>query len=623
VKLLGLVVLLTALSVSAASAGRRQEAGWIVFASNRTETLIPTEVRAFDLTRGRSTRVSILPRNLPEDMVWSPNGRALAYVDGVSDLYVLQPRGSLRRIARRLGAADERFSWSHDGRQIAYLGRDRGRLSVYVVRANGRGLRLVARRIADAPRVVSGGALAWSPEDRKLAIVASRRGRHHLVILDLRTGRIRPLSSGRGVPTSPGWSPDGGRIAFQAQVPGERAVVRTVGRRGGTLRNVHRAGGIPLWSPNGRRLAVDEKHSLWIYEDGVARLVATHPPISDPPVWSPDSRRLVLRSGEQLVIAEAARRKTRRLVRDVRRFYLESSPAWIGPNRIVYVGHRRDPGDLDLHLVREDGSGARALTVNGVGEFDPAWSPDGRFVAYSRARGKASDVWVIGSDGGGARRVVADAGSPTWSPDGTRIAVERAGDIWVAALDGSPPAQLTSGPETDADPDWSPRADEIAFSRTQPVLAMPRDIHAVRVADGRIRKITDESAADEGCFGRRASEPAWSPDGSHIAYELEEGGSSTCSPSRGHQVKIYAVGADGTGRRFVTDGGYWDALSDDGALTPSWSSDGARIFFVSSVSDTAPEYAKWSRIGVVSADGGRHTLITPKSYTAYTPDARG
>jgi hypothetical protein len=90
VKLVGLVVLLAALSVSAASAGRRQEAGSIVFASNRTETLIPTEVRAFDLTRRRSTRVSIVPRNLPEDMVWSPNGRALAYVDGVSDLYVLQ-----------------------------------------------------------------------------------------------------------------------------------------------------------------------------------------------------------------------------------------------------------------------------------------------------------------------------------------------------------------------------------------------------------------------------------------------------------------------------------------------------------------------------------------------------
>ena len=622
-KIVGLVVLLAALSVSAASAGRRQEPGLIVFASNRTATLIPTEVRAFDLTRGRSTRVGIVGSNRMEDEVWSPDGRSFAYVDDVSNLYVVRPGGSPRRIAHRLGEADKRFAWSHDGRRIAYLGRDRGRLSVYVVRTNGRGLRRVARRIADAPDVVPGSSLAWSPDDRKLAIVASRRRRHPLVILDLRSGHIRPLSTGRGVPSSPDWAPDGGRIAFQAQVPGERAVVRTIELRGGTLRNVHRGGGIPLWSPNGRRLAVDQKHSLWIYEDGAARLVATHRPISDPPVWSPDSRRLVLRSGEQLVVAEAARRKTRRLVREVRRFYPESSPAWIGPNRIVYVGHRRDPGDLDLHLVREDGSGARALTANGVNEFDPAWSPDGRLVAYSRARGKASDVWVIGSDDGGARRVVADAGSPTWSPDGTRIAVERAGDIWLAALDGSPPVQLTSGPETDADPNWSPRADEIAFSRTQPVLAMPRDIHAVRVADGRIRNITDESAANEGCFGHRASEPSWSPDGSRIAYELEERGSSTCSPSRGHQVKIYAVGADGTGRRFVTDGGYWDALSDDGALTPSWSSDGARIFFVSSVSDTAPEYAKWSRIGVVSANGGRHTLITPASYTAYTPDARG
>jgi Tol biopolymer transport system component len=70
----------------------------------------------------------------------------------------------------------------------------------------------------------------------------------------------------------------------------------------------------------------------------------------------------------------------------------------------------------------------------------------------------------------------------------------------------------------------------------------------------------------------------------------------------------------------VTNGGYLDATSDDGALTPTWSPDGSQIAFVSSIHDREPDYEARSRIGTVSAAGGAFLLITPRSYWAYDPD---
>jgi Tol biopolymer transport system component len=606
------------LSVAPTAVGSEQERGLIVFASGRTATLIPTEARVVDLATGRSRSVGVVPEQSSQG-AWAPDGRALAYVDELGSLYVVRPGQRPRRLAGRFGETDDRPAWSDSGRKLAFFGRDHKRLSVYVVRANGAHLRQVARRIADAPDELPGRGLAWSPDGRKLAIVASRGRRYRLVVADLRTRRLRSPRTGRGRPSDLDWSPDGRRIAFRAQVPGERAVVRTIDLTSDAVRHVHAGHGTPLWSPDGRALAIDEKHRLLVRRGGrPAHLVATHEPISSPPVWSPDSRRLVFVSRRQLVVAEAARRRTRRLLRESRAF-LVGAAAWAAADRVVYVGRRHDPGDLDIHLVREDGSGVRALTANDVGERQPAWSPDGRLIAFTRGRGRtASDVYVMNADGSAQRRLVLDASAPSWSHDGRRLAFVRDGDIWMVASDGSEATQLTAGPESDSRPDWSPRGDEIAFAR-DPDRATS-EIYAIDVTTRTVRRITSESAYNVGCFGHSAWSPAWSPDGRRIAYEVESGGSLECTPSRGHEVSIHTVGADGTGRSFVTNGGYLDAISDDGALTPTWSPDGTQIAFVSSIHDREPDYEARSRICIVSEAGGPFLLITPRSYLAHDPD---
>ena len=194
----------------------------------------------------------------------------------------------------------------------------------------------------------------------------------------------------------------------------------------------------------------------------------------------------------------------------------------------------------------------------------------------------------------------------------------RGGDIWTTAIDGTDTRRLTEGPEMDTAPDWSLRGDEIAFARDPDPGTS--EIYAVDVGTGAVRRVTSESTHNVGCFVHQAWAPVWSPDGRRIAYEVERGGSSTCTPSRGHDVSVHTIVADGTARLFVTAGGYHDAIGDDGALTPTWSPDGARVAFISSVRDQVPEYELRSRIGTVAANGGPFRLVTPRSYKAYDPD---
>jgi TolB protein len=599
------VLAFLALALPAAGGGGVQQTGLIVFASTRTSALIPQEVRSIDLRTGRSRRVGIVRLSDVRQTAWSPGGRALAWTDDEGDVYVARPGGRRVRIVRGRADPERALVWSPSGRLVAFLGPPRPRRVLFVVRAAGGGLRRIAYRAIDR--------VAWSPDEHLLALT----GRHRLAVVQLRSrGMLRILPTGRGRPEDLAWSPDGRRIAFRAQVPGERATIRTIDLATGTVRRVLRGGGMPFWSPDGRKLAVDDKHRLRVVGVG---LVATHPGVRTEPVWSPDSDRLVFWSGRDLVVVSAQSRRTRRLTRELKRYWLTVEPTWSRSGRIVYVGYRRDPQDFDLHVVRPDGSGVRALTTNAVGEREPAWAPDGRRIAYTRSRGRLnSDVYVMNADGSGQRRVVGDGASPSWSPGGARLAFERGGDIWTAGLDGAEPVRITNGPERDSQPDWSPLGDEISFAR-DPVVGTS-EIYVIHVATSAVRRITTESTRNVGCYGNSAWAPAWSPDGSWIAYEVERGGSSVCAGSRGHDVFVHVVQADGSGRRFVTDGGYRDSIEDDGALTPTWSPDGSEIAFVSSLArgDAPPG----GRLGIVAASGGTFRLMTPSSYSVYAPDWR-
>jgi TolB protein len=216
--------------------------------------------------------------------------------------------------------------------------------------------------------------------------------------------------------------------------------------------------------------------------------------------------------------------------------------------RAAYVG------ESGVHVMNSDGTRDRLIADDpGATYIDVAWSPDGRFLAASRAEGSESDVVVMDVNGRNLRELTHGAGLKfhlAWSPDGTRIAfahetMTRDGrfenSLHVIDLDGTRERQLTGTHAIVTYPAWSPDGAQIAFSRRlRPANgeATPYDppwdiwIMSADGTDG--RPLVAEPDWNE-------LSPAWSPDGTQIVFV----GQATDG------FGIYVVNADGTGSRRI------------------------------------------------------------------------
>ena len=222
----------------------------------------------------------------------------------------------------------------------------------------------------------------------------------------------------------------------------------------------------------------------------------------------------------------------------------------------------------DVWRLRADGS-ERVLLARGARE--PAWSSDGRRLAVVRdeinpANGyHYSAIWTMDADGGNQRQLTPVGSSylhPAWSPDGRSLAVAtyqglHARQIITMSADGSFGPDTMFAPVVQAwpvrsnqraglgAPAWSPDGESIAYTRKveyEPVKmaeeTTPIDESAIYVArkDGSDER---QLTAD----GALASSPAWSPDGSRIAYlsRRDRNGHG----GRGGSAEVYVMRADG------------------------------------------------------------------------------
>ena len=226
----------------------------------------------------------------------------------------------------------------------------------------------------------------------------------------------------------------------------------------------------------------------------------------------------------------------------------------------------------DICTVNADGSARRRLTYDKWIDSYPAWSPDGRKLAFTGNLGR-NVIYVMNGDGTGRRRLTPRRGSdafPAWSPDGRTIAFDNdvSGEIDLMSPDGTGRRRLTT--QSASLPNWSPDGKRIAFvSRDGRKLALTSgDIYVID-ADGSGRRL----------LTRDATFPAWSPDGRRIAFIRNKLRWSK-------YVAIWVINADGSGEHLLRSDS-----EEGGGL--SWSPDGTRIAFTSD-----------SAIYTTNADGG-------------------
>lgn len=229
---------------------------------------------------GSQRRAVVRAEGMQFDADWSPDGREVVYRDSSGEqpdeLYSVAVEDSGRVNLTRDPAGDWSPAWSPDGAQIAFASDREGELRIFVMGADGSGVRRVTEIWGEYP--------AWSPDGEQIAFASYAGGtgptgdpNYDLFVVNTDASGLRRLTEGPAYDMYPTWSPDGARIAFEstratpadfegpARDPERTAdfdvfVVDADGGEPENLsRDVHGLQKFPDWSPDGRWLAVDEE----------------------------------------------------------------------------------------------------------------------------------------------------------------------------------------------------------------------------------------------------------------------------------------------------------------------------------------------------------------------------
>ena len=394
---------------------------------------------------------------------FSPDGTQVAFAwDGEKqdngDIYVKQIGIEPPYRLTNDPAMDYSPAWSPDGRLIAFL-RDLspGKTAIMLIPQRGGSERIVTELNGTLQPLPFGPYLSWTPDSKWLVAATSTAGQHGrgLHLYSTETGEERPLTNPpieEVGDTAPAVSPDGRTLVFSRVSPDLFNV---------TLWLLHLGEG---YKPLGKEEKVQTGNMTNV---GAA--------------WLPDSSGFVFSSGTgtnfglwRLAVSNGAIPK---------RINLDASNASepaisrLG-NRLAFATEKYNLNIWRVDLKgpgRKPGVPLRFISSTQIEQY-PAYSPDGRRIAFMSDRSGTQEIWVCDSDGFKATQLTSFGGAaiygPSWSPDSQTIALTVAQkgmkeDVYVIGANGGLPRRLTTNPAEDKWPYWSHDGKWIYFSSTR------------------------------------------------------------------------------------------------------------------------------------------------------------
>ncbi|HEX3129356.1 MAG TPA: protein kinase, partial [Thermoanaerobaculia bacterium] len=326
--------------------------------------------------------------------------------------------------------------------------------------------------------------------------------------------------------TQPAFSPDGQTIAFRSERPGAAGAaggdtggIFLMGATGESVRRLADFGFNPAWSPDGKEVAV-----------------ATESVATSPWIRTSQSRifRLDVATGERHPVGE----------------FDAVQPSWSpGGKRIAYWGSLPGVATRAVFTVPVSGGGEPVqVTTDSALNWNPVWSPDGRYLYYVSDRGGSMNLWRVRIDEDSGKADGEPQPVTTPSPWSSLLSLSKDGrQILYATVDNrnllektdlapgtfeplGPPKPVTEESKAFRFIEVSPDGKRLAFDTSVP----QEDLFILDLEGGGIRRLTDDPAKDR--------IPRWSPDGSRLIFYSNRSG----------HFDLWTIRSDGSGLEPVT-----------------------------------------------------------------------
>jgi len=527
----------------------------------------------------------------------SPDGRTLA-IDLLGTLWTMPAAGGVAKPITGIAMDARQPSWSPDGTHIGFQAYWTSTWQIWTVKADGTDLRPVTSSPYDDREP------AWSPDGRRIAFSSDRSGSYDVWTLTLASGEVKQVTSDPSNEFYPSWK-GSGEIAFvsdRRDKPGVYAI--GVDASGASERLIAAADGAvaaPAFGPDGSTVAFN------VIADGRSRLMVSAPSggdrnIADPdedvfpfrPQWVSPSEVLYTADGKikrRSVSGGAAR--IVELTADISFARSEFTPKprqfdLGGPQPVRGIMHPvvspdgtrvafAALGDLWLMPVgglahrsaEREGGSAQRLTHDAALDTDPAWSADGRSLAFSSDRDGVMNIWVRDLQSGTDRqltRLNAAAMQASWSPDGSRIAFsDPEGQIQIVDVKSGAVTRAHEHLNEAGRASWSPDGRALVVSSLK--------VYSTRFREGtnQVLRISLDGQPDRWfdpmphkSIGMREDYgPVWSPDGTQMAAIVDG------------LLTVWPVARDGAPQRPPR------AISTGLSGSPTWTGDSRRLLYQS------------------------------------------